>query len=90
MIYHLYKKKRYHLLNYILPNEDIEDTQIFNNNIELIEEYNFEKIVKKYDLEDYIISIIYQNQNQINVLSKLQLKNNYKIFNTIYILAKIR
>ena len=23
-------KKKYHLLNYILPNEDIEDTQIFN------------------------------------------------------------
>ena len=77
-------KKKYHLLNYILPNEDIEDTQIFNNNIELIEEYNFNKIVIKYDLEDYIISIIYQNQNQINVLSKLQLKNNYKIFNNIY------
>ena len=77
-------KKNYHLLNYILPNEDIEDTQIFNNNIELIEEYSFDKIVKKYDLEDYIISIIYQNQNQINVLSKLQLKNNYKIFNKTY------
>ena len=77
-------KKNYHLLNYILPNEDIEDIQIFNNNVELIEEYNFENIVKKYDLEDYIISIIYQNQNQINVLSKLQLKNNYKIFNNIY------
>ena len=77
-------KKNYHLLNYILPNEDIEDTQIFNNNMELIEEYNFDKIVQKYDLEDYIILIIYQNQNQINVLSKLQLKNNYKIFNNIY------
>ena len=77
-------KKSYHLLNYILPNEDIEDAQIFNDNIELIEEYNFKTIVRKYDLEDYIISIIYQNQNQINVLSKLQLKNNYKIFNSIY------
>ena len=77
-------KKNYHLLNYILPNEDIEDTQIFNNNVELIEEYNFEKIVKKYDLEDYIVSIIYQDQNQINVLSKLQLNNNYKIFSINY------
>ena len=77
-------KKNYHLLNYILPNEDIEDTQIFNNNIELIEEYNFDEIVKKYDLENYIVSIIYQNQNQINVLSKLQLNNNYKIFTINY------
>ena len=77
-------KKNYHLLNYILPNEDIEDIQIFNNNVELIEEYNFANIVKKYDLEDYIISIIYQNHNQINILSKLQLKNDYKIFNIMY------
>ena len=85
-IYNYWDKfnKRYHLLNYILPNEDIEDTQIFNNNIELIEEYNFEKIVKKYDLEDYIILIIYQNQNESNVLSKLQLNNNHKIININY------
>ena len=77
-------KESYHLLNYILPTEDIEDTQIFNNNIESIEEYNFEKIVKKYDLKDYIILIIYQNQNEIKALSKLQLNNNYKIFNINY------
>ena len=77
-------KESYHLLNYILPTEDIEDRQIFNNNIELIEEYNFEKIVKKYDLKDYIILIIYQNQNEIKALSKLQLNNNYKIFNINY------
>ena len=76
--------ERFHLLNYILPTEDIEDTQIFNNNIETIEEYNFEKIVKKYDLKNYIILVIYQNQNEIKALSKLQLNNNYKIFNINY------
>ena len=76
--------ERFHLLNYILPTEDIEDTQIFNNNIETIEEYNFEKIIKKYDLKNYIILVIYQNQNEIKALSKLQLNNNYKIFNINY------
>lgn len=81
--WHSYKES-YHLLNYILPTEDIEDMKIFNNNIELIEEYNFEKIVRKYDLENYIILIIYQNQKEINVLSKLQLNNSYKIFNISY------
>ena len=45
---------------------------------------NFEKIVRKYDLENYIILIIYQNQKEINVLSKLQLNNSYKIFNISY------
>jgi hypothetical protein len=77
-------KESSHLLNYILPAEDIEDMKIFNNNIESIEEYNFEKIVRKYDLENYIILIIYQNQKEINVLSKLQLNNSYKIFNISY------
>ena len=79
-----YHKENYHLLNYIFPTEEIEDIQIFNNNIKLIEEYNFENILKKYDLKDYIILIIYQNQNKINVLSKLQLNNTYKIFNINY------
>jgi len=76
--------EKYHLLNYILPTEDIEDRQIFKNKIELIEEYKFDEIIKKYDLENYIILIIYQNENEINLLSKLQLKNTYKIFNTTY------
>ena len=41
-------KKNYHLLNYILAERKISrDTQIFNNNKELIEEYNFDKIVQK-------------------------------------------
>ena len=73
--------EKYHLLNYILPTEDIEDRQIFKNKIELIEEYKFDEIIKKYDLENYIILIIYQNENEINLLSKLQLRNTYKIFN---------
>ena len=76
--------EKYHLLNYILPTEDIEDRQIFKNKIELIDEYKFDEIVNKYDLENYIILIIYQNENEINLLSKLQLKNTYKIFNTTY------
>ncbi len=76
--------KKYHLLNYILPTEDIEDMQIFKDKIELIDEYKFDEIINKYDLENYIILIIYQNENEINLLSKLQLKNTYKIFNTTY------
>jgi len=74
-------KKKYHLLNYILPNEDIEDIRIFNTNTESIEEYNFEKIVNKYDLKNYIILIINKNKNETNILSKLYLNENYKIFN---------
>ena len=73
--------KKYHLLTYILPNEDIEDNQLLKNNIEYIEEYKFEEIIKKYDLTNYIVSIISQDQKKISVLSKLNLKGKYNIFN---------
>ena len=83
LVYNNWKKntKDYHLLNYILPSNEIEDLQIFEKNIELLEDYDFEKIVKKYDLENYIILIIYKNKDNINILSKLYLNKNYKIFN---------
>jgi hypothetical protein len=67
-----------------LPTEDIEDRQILKKKKELIEEYKFDEIIKKYNLENYIILIINQNDNEINILSKLQLNNNYKIFNIYY------
>ena len=76
--------EKYYLLNYILPTEDIEDRQIFKSKIKSIEEYKFDEIIKKYDLENYIILIIYQNENEIKILSKLQLNNTYKIFNLSY------
>ncbi len=74
----------YHLLNYILPTEDIEDIQVFNNNTQIIEDYNFDKIAGKYDLKDYLVLIIYQNENKINILSKLKFKNSNKIINLNY------
>ena len=78
------QKEKYHLINYILPTEDIENATIFNSNIDIIEEYNFKKIVNKYDLKNYIILIIYQNQKNVNILSKLYLNENYKILNSNY------
>ena len=46
-------KKNFYLLNYVLPTEDIEDVKIINSNIDTIDQYNFKKIVQKYD---FIIS----------------------------------
>ncbi len=77
-------EKKHHLLNYILPTEDIEEREIFNNNADAIEEFNFDQVAKKYDLNDYIIVIIYQNIAEINVYSKLKLNNSYKVFNKNY------
>ena len=77
-------KKKHHLLNYILPNEDIEDRNFIKKNFELIEEYNFKEIIKKYDLNNYIIMIVYRDNNQLKVLSKIHLNDDFRIINKSY------
>ena len=69
------------LINYILPNEEIEDRVFLEANLENIENYNFEEIIKKYAIENFIINIIYQEQNNLKVLSKIKLNNIYKVVN---------
>lgn len=77
-------KKKYFLLNYILIEEDIENLKIINENKENIENYQFNKIIKKYDLNDYIISIFFKNKSELKVLSKFYFDNNLKITNHKY------
>ena len=43
-------KKKYFLINYILIDEDLEVLKIINENKENIENYNFDKIINKYDI----------------------------------------
>ena len=58
--------ERYYLLNYILPSEDLEDVDLLSQNSKSIEDYDFKKIIKKYDLNDFIITIIYKNNDRVN------------------------
>tara|TARA_B100000579_G_scaffold276006_1_gene228210 strand:- start:176 stop:1255 length:1080 start_codon:yes stop_codon:yes gene_type:complete len=78
------KKERFFLLNYILPTEDLEDVNLILKNSDLIEEYDFKNIVKKYNLEDFIVVIIYKNFNELNILSKIQINNLSKIENQTF------
>ena len=48
------KFQKHSLINYVLPNEDIEDYLIIKKNIRNIENYNFNEIIKKYNLDSYI------------------------------------
>ena len=73
--------KKHHLLSYILPNEDIEDINIIKKNISNIEEYDFNEIISKYIIEDYIILILFQNNNNFNALIKASLNNKSIIIN---------
>ena len=77
-------KKKFFLINYILIEEDIEDLEIISNNKENIENYQFDKIIKKYGLNDYIISIMFKNKKELRVLSKFFFDENLKIINHKY------
>ena len=74
----------FQLLEYILPSEDLEDLSKIHEMSGNIETYDFLNLIKKYDLKDYIISIIYQNKDEIKILSKINFSNSLKINNQKY------
>ena len=74
----------HYLLNYILPSEDIDIINILNKNIESLENYNYSSIIKKYEVKDFIICLIFHDKNEIRVLSKITINNQEKIQNNIY------
>jgi len=77
-------KKNYQLLDYLLPSEDLEDLHKLQEKSNSIETYDFENLIKKYDLNDYIILIIHKNKDGIKILSKINLNNSLKINNQNY------
>ena len=63
--------QKYHLLRYILPTEDLDDFNLIKRYSKILESYNFSEIIKKYNLDEYIISIIFKENNNIKVLNKI-------------------
>ena len=63
-------KENYQLLEYLLPNEDLEDLKNIQRRSSSIETYDFINLIKKYDLKDYIVSIIYKEKDNIKILIK--------------------
>ena len=74
----------YFLINYILPNEDIEDYLIIKKNLIDIENYNFNEIIKKYNTDSYIILLMFKKDNQLKALSKIKFNKEYFLINRIY------
>ncbi len=78
------KNEHHYLINYILPSDEIEDREIINNNYKNIESFDFKDIINKYNLNNYIILLVNENSNIIQVLSKIFLNENYEIINVSY------
>ena len=78
------RKNKNLLLEYILPTEDIDIINILNQNIDKLENFNYESIIKKYNVQDYIVCLIYRNNNRVKVLSKVMINNEEKIYSSSY------
>ena len=73
--------EKYHQINYVLPNEDIEDFSIIRKNVSDIENYNFNEIFNKYNVKNRILLVLLKQDNLIKVFSKLNLENSEMYIN---------
>ena len=71
----------YFLIKYHFPNEDIEDLVLIKNNINNIENFNFDEILKKYNFNNHIIFILFIEGSKVNIFSRFSLKDNEFLLN---------
>ncbi len=69
------------LIEYILPTEDLEDLKEIKNNFNLIEEYDFKNIISKYNLNNSVVALIFKNQKEIRILSRINNNQNVSLKN---------
>ena len=77
--------KKYHLINYVLPTEDLEDLRLIKSQYERIEKYDFKEIIKKYFLDNCIIMLIFKNEQEVRILSKIITKDTVVIKNDTFL-----
>ena len=76
--------KRYQLIKYLLPSEDLEDLNLIKEKLEVIETYDFNEITKKYFLKNSIISLIFRGKNEVRILTKIYNDKNEIIKNDTF------
>ena len=82
--------KKYHLIKYVLPSQDIEDYNVIKKNIYNIENYNFKEITEKYNLQNEIILILLKSSLQLRVFSKIKFGKRNLLSNNTYDLNSIK
>ncbi len=76
--------KKYSLLNYILPTQDLDDFSLIKRNINNLESYDFKEIINKYNINDHIIMIVFKDNNKIRVFNKIFFNQNNNLKNLNY------
>ncbi len=76
--------KKYSLLNYILPTQDLDDFSLIKRNINNLETYDFKEIINKYNLNDHIVMIVFKDDNKIRVFNKIFFNQKKNIKNLNY------
>ena len=78
-----YENENYFLLKYILQSEDLDDYKIIKDRINFIENYDFNEIISKYEInENFIIFIIFEDKENFKIFSKFNvnaIKSNFKL-----------
>ncbi len=71
----------FYLIEYILPTEDLEDLNLIKKQYDVIEQYDFKEITNKYYLNDSIIALIFLNQKNIRILSRITVNEKVVLVN---------
>ena len=67
-----------------MPTEDLEDINLIKDNFENIEKYDFKEVISKYSLEDYIIALIFKNNNELRILSRINVNKQIILKNKLF------
>ena len=75
------KNKKYFLLNYNLPDENIENFRLFQRIKNNIENNDLSEITNKYNFENIFVVIFYKNKKNLQIFSKISFSNSNFKFN---------
>jgi len=82
--YWLNNKDQSGLINYIMPLEDIDEILQLISSQENLENLDIIEIAKKYNTENYILSLIYLEKKKLNFFSKIKFEEYKKNSNLIF------
>ena len=74
----------YHLIDYILPTEDLEDLNLVKSKYDSIERYDFQEITDKYYLDDSIVALLFKNEDEVRILSRISINDEIIIKNLTF------